>query len=139
MAVVVDTWLTIPDEELEWRFSPSGGPGGQHANRAHTRVELSWDPAASLAARSLNAAQQRRLFANAPGPIRLTVDQFRSQHRNRDLAEQRLADRIRGALAPPPPKRKATKPSRGAKRRRLEAKRRTGRTKQLRRKPSGDE
>ncbi len=139
MPVVVNSRLTIPDDELEWRFSPSGGPGGQHANRAHTRVEVSWDPAASAAARDLTESQRNRLLSNAPSAIRLTVDQYRSQHRNRTVAEERLAERVRAALAPPPKARRATKPSKGAKRRRLEAKRRTGQTKKLRRRPGVDE
>ncbi len=139
MPVVVNSRLTIPDDELEWRFSPSGGPGGQHANRAHTRVELSWDPNNSAVARDLSETHRDRLQANVPNPIRLTVDQYRSQHRNRTVAEERLAERVRAALAPPPKARRATKPSKGAKRRRLEAKRRTGRTKKLRRRPGVDD
>ncbi len=139
MAVVVNSRLTIPDDELEWRFSPSGGPGGQHANRAHTRVEVTWDPAASLATASLSPSQRDRLLTNAPAAIRLIVDESRSQHRNRSVAEERLAERVRAAMAPPPKARRATKPSRGAKRRRLEAKRRTGKNKKLRQRPGLDD
>lgn len=139
MPVVINSRMTIPDDELEWRFSPSGGPGGQHANRAHTRVELGWDPTGSVVVRDLSESQRDRLLANVPNPIRLTVDQYRSQHRNRTVAEERLAEQIRAALAPPPKARRATKPSKGAKRRRLEAKRRTGQTKKLRRRPGIDD
>jgi ribosome-associated protein len=121
--------LVIPDAELVERFSRSPGPGGQSVNTTDSRVELVWDPTASTA---LTDAQRSRLLARADGPITVVAHEHRSQHRNRVAARERLAARIRELLAPPPPPRRATKPTRGAKQRRLDAKRRRGETKQLR-------
>ncbi|WGY00044.1 alternative ribosome rescue aminoacyl-tRNA hydrolase ArfB [Nocardioides sp. QY071] len=121
--------LVIPDTELVERFSRSPGPGGQSVNTTDSRVELVWDPAASSV---LTDAQRSRLIARADGPIGVVAHEHRSQHRNRVAARERLAARLRELLAPPPPARRATKPTRGSKERRLEAKRQRGRTKQLR-------
>lgn len=135
MAIDVGGRFTIPDAELQWRFQPSGGPGGQHANRAHTRVELSWD---LEAAESVPEHLRSRLRAKLGSPVVVVVDDERSQVRNRALAAERLARRIQQALVVPKPRR-ATKPTKGSKRRRLEAKSRNGRTKQLRRRPGRDD
>ncbi len=135
MPVHVNQWLTIPDTELEWRFSPSGGPGGQHANKANTRVELIWDIAASAVA---IGGQRGRLLSKLGPRLSVSVDDERSQLRNRELAQQRLAARVREALHVEKPRRK-TKPSRGSKERRLKTKRSRSRDKQLRRRPSADD
>ncbi|GAA1524302.1 alternative ribosome rescue aminoacyl-tRNA hydrolase ArfB [Nocardioides humi] len=121
--------LVIPDGELVERFSRSPGPGGQSVNTTDSRVELVWDPAASTA---LTDAQRTRLLGRAGGPITVVAHEHRSQHRNRVAARERLAARVRELLAPPPPQRRATKPTRGSKERRLDAKRRRGRAKELR-------
>ncbi|MGY0537639.1 alternative ribosome rescue aminoacyl-tRNA hydrolase ArfB [Nocardioides sp. YJ-D4] len=121
--------LVIPDTELVERFSRSPGPGGQSVNTTDSRVELSWDPAASS---SLDERQLARLLARSSGPLVVVSHEQRSQHRNRVAARERLADRIRELLAPPPPTRRPTKPTRGSKERRLDAKRQRGQTKQLR-------
>jgi len=121
--------LVIPDTELVERFSRSPGPGGQSVNTTDSRVELSWDPAASSA---LDERQLARLLARSSGPLVVVSHEQRSQHRNRVAARERLADRIRELLAPPPPTRRPTKPTRGSKERRLDAKRQRGQTKQLR-------
>ncbi|MER6974704.1 alternative ribosome rescue aminoacyl-tRNA hydrolase ArfB [Nocardioides sp. NPDC000445] len=121
--------LVIPDTELVERFSRSPGPGGQSVNTTDSRVELSWDPAASTA---LDERQLARLLARSSGPLVVVSHEQRSQHRNRVAARERLADRIRELLAPPPPTRRPTKPTRGSKERRLDAKRQRGQTKQLR-------
>lgn len=121
--------LVIPDSELVERFSRSPGPGGQSVNTTDSRVELSWDPAASTA---LDERQLARLLARSSGPLVVVSHEQRSQHRNRVAARERLADRIRELLAPPPPTRRPTKPTRGSKERRLDAKRQRGQTKQLR-------
>ncbi|MER7303275.1 alternative ribosome rescue aminoacyl-tRNA hydrolase ArfB [Nocardioides sp. NPDC127514] len=121
--------LVIPDSELVERFSRSPGPGGQSVNTTDSRVELSWDPAASSA---LDERQLARLLARSSGPLVVVSHEQRSQHRNRVAARERLADRIRELLAPPPPTRRPTKPTRGSKERRLDAKRQRGQTKQLR-------
>jgi ribosome-associated protein len=136
MPVYVSDQLLIGDDELEWRFTPSGGPGGQHANKANTRVELSWDLASSA---SLTERQRTRLRARLGDTVRVVADDHRSQYRNRMVAGERLAEMCRRALAPPPKPRKPTKPSRGARKRRLESKRRAGQTKRLRRKPGLDD
>lgn len=139
MPVAVNDRLIIPDAELQWRFSPSGGPGGQHANKANTRAELSWNLAESaVLSTALSATQRSRLLAKLGEVAVVVVDEERSQSRNRDIAEQRLAARVRAALVVPKPRRK-TKPSRGAKERRLKAKRSRSQDKQLRRRPGRDD
>ncbi|MER6937783.1 aminoacyl-tRNA hydrolase, partial [Nocardioides sp. NPDC000441] len=95
--------LVIPDSELVERFSRSPGPGGQSVNTTDSRVELSWDPAASSA---LDERQLARLLARSSGPLVVVSHEQRSQHRNRVAARERLADRIRELLAPPPPTRR---------------------------------
>lgn len=135
MAMEVNRSLTVPDAELVWRFSPSGGPGGQHANKANTRVELSWDVLGSAV---VTEHQRRTLLTKLGSPITVNVDDERSQARNRDIAERRLAQRLRDALVVEKPRR-PTKPSRRAKERRLESKRNRGRDKQLRRRPAADD
>lgn len=132
MPVVVNERLTIPDAELSWTFSPSGGPGGQHANRSNTRVELTWDIEKSAAA---SPDLLNRLRAKLGPVLSVTVDDERSQSRNRDIAQRRMAQRIREALVPEKPRRK-TKPTRGSKERRLHSKRAKSQNKQLRRAPN---
>lgn len=123
------TGLVIPDAELVERFSRSPGPGGQSVNTTDTRVELVWNPGESGV---LDDLQRARVVARNPGPIVVVAHEHRSQHRNRMAARDRLAARIRELLAPPPPPRRATKPTRGSRERRLETKRQRGRTKRLR-------
>lgn len=135
MPVVVNERLTVPDTELSWTFSPSGGPGGQHANRSNTRVELSWDIERSVAG---TAAQRQRLLQKLGPVLSITADDERSQSRNRDIAERRMAQRIREALVVEKTRRK-TKPTRGSKERRLQTKRARSQNKQLRRAPNRDE
>ncbi len=134
--VYVNQSLVIGDDELEWRFTSSGGPGGQHANRANTRVELLWDITASP---SLTERQRNRLRRRFGDTARVVADDTRSQHRNRTIAMDRLGDLCRDALKAPPKRRKPTKPSRRARQRRIDAKRKRGRKKELRRKPTSDD
>lgn len=135
MAITVDDRLTIPDVELSWRFTPSGGPGGQHANRANTRAELTWD----LAGSTVVSGDRHRLLLRRLGPsVTVVADGERSQSRNRDAAERRLAQRIREASVVAPPRR-ATRPTAGSRRRRLADKRRRSEDKRLRRRPTSDE
>lgn len=116
----VSPGLALPLDELEVRTGPSGGPGGQHANRSHTRVELRFDVEASSTLRP----EQRELLLDRIGPVvRVVVDEHRSQVRNRALAMERLAGRLGAALVVEPPRR-PTRPSRGSVQRRLEDKRR---------------
>lgn len=128
----VNQSLVISDDELEWRFTPSGGPGGQHANRSNTRVELLWDIAGSP---SLSDRQRNRLRRRFGDTVRVVADDHRSQYRNRVTATERLGELCREALKAPPKRRKKTKPSRRAKQRRVDAKRQRGKTKKLRQAP----
>lgn len=131
----VQRGLVIPAAELQWRFTRSGGPGGQHANTADTRVELRFDIGGSP---TLTEAQRRRLLDRLGHEVRVTASDERSQARNRDLARRRLADRLRDGLHRDRP-RQATRPTLGSKRRRLDAKRRQGDKKQQRRRPRADD
>ena len=122
--------LVIPGGELVERFSRSPGPGGQSVNTTDSRVELEYDVGASTA---LTDTQRTRLLARLPDPtVRIVASEHRSQHRNRVAARERLADLLRASLAPPPPQRRPTKPTRGSKQRRLDAKKQRGATKSLR-------
>ena len=127
--------LVIPESELTERFSRSGGPGGQHVNTSDTRVELSFDvlrsPALPETARA--RALERLAGRLADGVLTVTASDRRSQRQNRDLARERLAETLRAAVAPPPRKRRPTKPSRNAVQARLDEKKRRGQVKRLRR------
>jgi len=121
---------TVPASELVERFSRSPGPGGQSVNTSDTRVELVFDPAASMA---FTEPQLRRILRSLPaGPVVVTASEHRSQLRNRAAARERLVAILRAAVAPPPPPRRPTKPSKASQRRRVEAKKQRGQTKQLR-------
>jgi len=117
--------------ELEWRFSSSGGPGGQHANTSNTRVELLFDIESSP---SLGPRQRARLLEKLGPRVRIVASERRSQLQNRELALDRFRERLANALHVDPP-RVATKPSRSAKRARVEQKRRGGERKRTRRPP----
>lgn len=124
----VNDRLSIPAAELQWRFGPSGGPGGQHANTANTRAELVFEIAESMVLTDRDRDRLDRAF----GPrLRVVVDETRSQSRNKDLALARMAERLAEALRPPRVRR-ATRPGRGAKERRLEAKRQRSQRKTMR-------
>lgn len=115
----------MPAGELEETFSRAGGPGGQGVNTTDSRVELWWDPETSQA---LTPTQRARATSGlAPhlvgGRVRVVASEHRSQRRNRRAARERLATLLREALAPPAPARRATRPTRGSQRRRIEAKR----------------
>lgn len=126
--------LVIPAAELQERFLPSGGPGGQHANRSATRVELSFDVAGSCA---LGAKQRALVLERLGDTVRVVVDEERSQRRNRDIARRRLAAMLRDAMRRDPPRR-PTRPSRAADARRLRAKQRRSEIKRQRRPPPQD-
>ncbi|HVM64958.1 MAG TPA: alternative ribosome rescue aminoacyl-tRNA hydrolase ArfB [Acidimicrobiales bacterium] len=112
--------LRVPAGELVWRFTGSGGPGGQHANTANTRVELTWDVATS----SAPGPRQRAVLLERLGPtVRVVVSTERSQARNREIALERLRARVAGALRARPVRR-PTRPTRASQERRLEEKRR---------------
>ncbi|MDQ1361831.1 MAG: ribosome-associated protein [Acidimicrobiaceae bacterium] len=127
--------LAIPLSELQFRFTPSGGPGGQHANKVNTRVELRFDVARSP---SLGPRQQARLLQRFGPEIRVVADDERSQVRNRQLAVERFRARVADALHIEKTRR-PTRPSRGAKERRLSAKRHQSERKRQRRPGSDDD
>ena len=125
----------IPAEELSWRFSRSSGPGGQHVNTSDSRVELSYDLAASSALGPVLKERAMRALASrlVRGVITITASEHRSQLRNREAAARRLTTLLTEATAPPAPARRPTKPTRGARERRLASKQRRSQIKRLRR------
>ena len=125
----------IPAAELRWDFGPSSGPGGQHVNRSNTRVGLTLSVIKSSAFTDQEKERiERRLGSRMrSGTLRVVADDHRSQWRNRQDARRRMAALLDMALSPEPPVRRATQPSRAARRNRMEAKRRRSETKRLRR------
>ena len=123
--------LAIPLDEVELRASRSSGPGGQHANVTASRIEASFDVAASS---TLSDDQKRRVMSRCGPVVRAVSQDTRSQRRNRELALERLAGRIANALTVQRPRRK-TRPTRAAKERRLQEKRRRSETKRQRGRP----
>jgi ribosome-associated protein len=126
--------LSIPLGEVELRASRSSGPGGQHANVTASRVEAVFDVRASS---SLDESQRARLLERAGPVITAVAQEARGQARNRELALQRLAEKIAAGLVVPR-RRRPTRPSRAARRRRLERKRQVGERKRARRPPPED-
>jgi ribosome-associated protein len=130
----VNPGLRIPLDEITFRYETSGGAGGQHANRSHTRVELSFDVAASP---TLSPAQRERIVGELGAVVTAGAADSRSQTRNRELALERLARKLADALHVDPPRR-PTRPSKAAKQRRLEAKRQASERKAGRQRPTDD-
>lgn len=134
-ALEVTEAVSIPRSELVARATRSGGPGGQHVNTSSTRIELLWNVRNT---RALDDAARERVLTklasrlDGEGWLRIVSSEYRSQLRNREEAERRLAETVRRALAVPR-KRKRTKPPRAAVERRLEEKRRRGEVKRMRR------
>jgi ribosome-associated protein len=140
MDLEVSPALVIPASELQWRFSRSSGPGGQHVNTSDSRVQLTWNVAASAA---LADEQRQTLLTRlggrmVAGAVTVTVSQQRSQLRNRETALETLAELVRDALAPPAALRRPTRPTRGSTRRHLAAKQLRSATKKQRRRPTDD-
>lgn len=121
----------IPLDELEWRFTASGGPGGQHANRSNTRAEVRFDVVASP---SLSDMHRARIVERLGPVVRVVADDERSQLRNRELALERLRARLAEALRVERTRR-PTAPTRASTQRRLESKKRRGEVKRSRRPP----
>lgn len=129
--------VTVPDHELEFRASRSGGPGGQGVNTTSSKVELRWnvDESEALAGWQRDLVHERlgnRITDD--GVLIIQASEERSQHQNREAARSRFQALLKEAITPPKRRRK-TKPSRAAKRRRLEEKRHRGRIKELRKPP----
>jgi ribosome-associated protein len=123
--------LAIPLAEIELRTSRSSGPGGQHANVTASRVEAVFDVHAS---NTLTEAQQARVAARLGPRVTASAQDTRSQLRNRELALERLGDRLAAALEVPRPRR-ATRPTTASRRKRVEGKKRRGEVKRARRRP----
>lgn len=132
--LVVSRGVRIPRSELQVSFRASGGPGGQHANKAATRVELVLDLEHTA---GLLPVQRARVVEKLGPVLRVVVDDERSQLRNRSIAEERLVGRLQAALHVEAPRR-PTKPSRGAKQRRLAGKKQRSEIKANRRRPGHD-
>jgi ribosome-associated protein len=126
--------IVIPSAELIWRYAAAGGPGGQHANTANTRVELVWSPASTTA---VGDALRARLVARLGDEVRVVAADERSQLRNRQLGARRLAEKVRTALVVPR-RRVATAPTAGSRARRREAKAAQSQRKADRRRPGVD-
>jgi len=126
--------LSLPLDEIELRTSRSSGPGGQHANVTASRVEAVFDVQAS---ETLSEAQKARICARLGPRVTAAAQDTRSQHRNRDLALGRLADRLASALEVRRPRTK-TRPTRASQRRRVDSKKRRGDIKRGRRRPDAD-
>jgi ribosome-associated protein len=129
--------ILLPAHELDWRFSRSSGPGGQGVNTADSRVELTFDLAATSALPpELKARALERLRGRlTQGRLTVAASEYRSQLRNRQAARERLAALLAEAVAPPPRARRATRPSKAAVARRLDDKTRRSQIKRLRRQP----
>jgi ribosome-associated protein len=123
--------VSLPRSEIDYRYSRSSGPGGQHAQKSDTRVEAIFDVESSA---SLSDAQKRRVAAKAGPVLRALAQDERSQWRNRELATERLVAQLREALRVPR-RRRPTKPTKASVERRLEQKRRRSGVKRLRRPP----
>lgn len=126
--------VVIPAAELRWRFSRSSGPGGQSVNTTDSRVELSFDVAASTALGPVLKVRALQRLAGRlnDGVLTISASEHRSQLRNREAAQRRLVRVLYEAIAPPPHSRRPTKPSRAGTERRLKVKRERGETKRLR-------
>lgn len=127
--------LDLPLSEITWRATTSGGPGGQHANRTLSRVEVQFDVGAS---QTLGPRQRARLLERVGPVVRAAASESRSQARNRELAFQRLAAKLDAALRVQAV-RAPTKPTKGSQVRRVDAKRRRAQIKQRRRPPGEDD
>ncbi|HKV74317.1 MAG TPA: alternative ribosome rescue aminoacyl-tRNA hydrolase ArfB [Gemmatimonadales bacterium] len=141
LGVRITPRLIIPWAELEFRASRAGGPGGQHVNTSSTRIEVAWSVATSQVLEEDQRARLRHRLESrlsSRGVLRLVASSRRSQSQNKEEVIGRLAQVVSAALVVPR-KRVATKPSRGAKEARLEAKKTRAATKRLRRPVRGDD
>jgi ribosome-associated protein len=139
--IQVTETIAVPDDELDWSYARSGGPGGQNVNKVSSKAVLRW--AAAQSAAPIPPAAWDRMRARFPsrftvdGDVVISSQEYRDQERNREACGEKLATMVRAALVVPTP-RKKTKPSKAAKRRRVEDKRRLSAKKQGR-KAGGDE
>jgi ribosome-associated protein len=139
-ALLVTGSVAIPRSELDYRASRAGGAGGQHVNTSSTRIELTWNVRTSAALDEVSRSRVEAKLSSrldGEGNLRVVASARRSQGQNREAAEARLAELVRAALVVPK-RRKATKPSRGAREARLTEKKKRGETKRRRRPDSFD-
>ncbi len=134
MDLTINSHLVIPSKELKWRFSRSSGPGGQRVNKSDSRVELVFDIKSSSV---IGTFQKQRLIEQLhsriiKGCIKIVASEERSQYQNRQLALDRLANLLQEGLKPPPKSRKATKPTRASRKRRIATKKHRSELKQNR-------
>ncbi|MEM1419271.1 MAG: alternative ribosome rescue aminoacyl-tRNA hydrolase ArfB [Pseudomonadota bacterium] len=142
MSIRITPQISIEDDELVERFVRASGPGGQNVNKVSTAVELRFDAIGSPNLPDRVKARLRRIAGRKltqDGVLVIQAERHRLQSRNRDEARDRLVDLLREAAAPPPPKRIATKPSRAAQRRRVDAKKQRGAVKNMRGKVRRDD
>ena len=133
--IPIDDHLAVPEEEIAFATSRSGGPGGQNVNKLETRVTLRFDLAGSSVLSAEQKARLRERLATRitkDGVLHVTSQRHRTQGANREAAVERFAELLRDNLREEPPRRK-TRPTRAARARRLDAKRRQGQRKQERR------
>lgn len=135
MRVYVNKHLSLESDEFQWRFTTSGGPGGQHANRNRTRAELTFNIQTSEA---LPAQIRERLMTKLGTSIVVAVDETRSQHRNKELAVERLIEKLQQALVKQK-KRRPTKPTKGSKTRNAKDKKHKSQVKQNRKRIQGND
>jgi ribosome-associated protein len=137
----VSARVVVPEWELQWRFSRSGGAGGQHVNTSSTRVELVFDVVNTSALGSVLKQRALERLENqlVDGCVVIVASERRSQFQNRVLARERLTDLLRAALAPPPRKRRPTRPTLSSKKERVNTKRKRGEIKRGRGRPGHDD
>jgi len=132
--IVVRGSVVIPQSAVTWRFSRSSGPGGQSVNTTDSRAQLVFDLAntTSLSDHLRTRALERLDGQLVDGCLVITASEHRSQLQNRRAAERRLAETLSAAIAPPPRKRRPTKPSKSSVDKRIKEKKSRGETKRLR-------
>jgi ribosome-associated protein len=140
--ITINEQLAIPDEEIEWSYARSGGPGGQNVNKVSSKAVLRWHVANTTVPIPLAAwGRMKERFPSrftAEGDVLLTSQEYRDQERNRQACVEKLVEMIAAALVAPTV-RKKTKPGKGAKRRRLADKKQNSAKKQSRRTSGHDD